>query len=98
MFIPLADGADLRSRGRVSQWVNWWWGDWCDAPLVRIDENKWFELPNITGPGLWMPPAAAMKTVIMSRGRVSQWVNRWWGNWYNAHQWRIDENKWFELP
>ena len=39
-FIPLADGADIRSNSRVSHWVHTWWGNWCGAPLVNIDHNN----------------------------------------------------------
>ena len=40
-FIPLADGANTRSNGKVSAWVHAWWGDWCGAPLTNIDHNNW---------------------------------------------------------
>ena len=61
LFIPLADGAYMRSNGRVFRWINAWWGDWQRAPLVDVDHNNWFELQRVSGPWLWMPPPATME-------------------------------------
>ena len=72
-FIPLADGADEGSSGRVSKWVNSCWGDWCKVPLVYIDKNRWFGIQHIIGPGLWMPPPVDMQTVmeIFNKDRIA---------------------------
>ena len=63
-FIPLAEGANERSGGAVRGWVDSWWGDWCGAPLTEVDKDHWFILNKVSGPRLWMPPPAAMATVM----------------------------------
>lgn len=63
-FIPLAEGANERSGGRVKEWVNSWWNDWGHIPLVEVGKDQWFELKGVDGARLWMPPPAAMETVM----------------------------------
>ena len=41
-----------------------WWGSWCGSNLVEIDHSRWFELQDVSGPRLWMPPPAAMATAL----------------------------------
>jgi len=63
-FIPLAEGANERATGAVRDWVDSWWGDWCGAPLQEMTKDHWFRLHQVEGPRLWMPPPAAMSTVL----------------------------------
>jgi hypothetical protein len=63
-FIPLAEGANERSAGAVKAWVDSWWGSWCGAPLREMTKDHWFELHRVVGPRLWMPPPAAMATIL----------------------------------
>ena len=63
-FIPLSEGADQRAGGAVRSWVDSWWGDWSGSPLVEVGPEQWFELQKVQGPRLWMPPPAAMETVM----------------------------------
>ena len=63
-FIPLSEGADQRAGGAVRSWIDSWWGNWCGSPLVEVGPKQWFELQKVQGPRLWMPPPAAMETVM----------------------------------
>ncbi|KAL7527171.1 hypothetical protein ACHAXR_001836 [Thalassiosira sp. AJA248-18] len=64
-FISLAEeGANERSGGHVKEWVNSWWNDWGHIPLVEVGKDQWFELKEVDGARLWMPPPAAMETVM----------------------------------
>ena len=70
-YIPLRHGADARARGRVGNWVRSWWRvgrnqrePWGGLDLVEIDRDNMFELYQVEGPRLWMPPPAAMETVM----------------------------------
>ncbi len=77
--IPLNEGADERSQGRVEKWVRAWWSDQEGTPwtrvsgdntqyestqLTKLDPEDWFRLRDILGHRLWMPPPAAMETVV----------------------------------
>ena len=68
-FLPLSQSADERMRGAVSSWVQSWWrddkgADWCGSPLKALAPNDWFLLHEINQPRLWIPPPAAMPTVL----------------------------------
>ena len=79
-FIPLNEDADQRAGGRVSEWVRSWWHDeeggaWChlegegaeeweSGQLLKLSPNDWFRLYEIKGHRLWVPPPAAMATVV----------------------------------
>ena len=73
-FVPVAQGADERSRGGVSTWIRSWWqepgqtgraaGPWAGAPLVEVTKDNMFELKDVVGPRLWMLPPAVMETVL----------------------------------
>ena len=63
-FVLLAKGVNERSEGRIKKWVEKWWGNWCGAPLTEVEPDHWFELQKVSGPRLWMPPPAAMGTVL----------------------------------
>ena len=68
-FLPFDEGADERSRGKVSAWVKSWWqdereADWGNYPLVEVTKDNMFELKDVDGARLWMPPPAAMETVM----------------------------------
>ena len=68
-FIPLELSADARVDGRITRWISsWWqhkngraWGGW---PLKRLTPDDWFSLHLVKGPRLWIPPPAAMATVV----------------------------------
>ena len=68
-FLPLSQGAGERAPGFVvKEWVDSWWGkkgtSWCGVPLTRLSPKDWFDLKSVSGPRLWMPPPAAMVTVL----------------------------------
>eukprot|EP00956_Cyclotella_meneghiniana_P002842 scaffold3367_cov32-Cyclotella_meneghiniana.AAC.1 len=67
-FIPLALSASERMGRAVEDWVASWWGtgseSWCGASLTKLEPTDWFELRKVVGPRLWIPPPAAMETVI----------------------------------
>jgi hypothetical protein len=68
-FMPLGQSADDRTHGAVSTWVRSWWRDdlgvdWCGAPLKVLCPQDWFLLHEINQPRLWIPPPAAMPTVL----------------------------------
>jgi hypothetical protein len=69
VFLPLAQSADERTDVQVRHWVNTWWnsgnGDsWCGAGLTLLSPKDWFDLKNVPGPRLWIPPPAAMGAVV----------------------------------
>ena len=63
-FIPLSIGANERSSGRVKEWVDSSWSEWSDISLTEVGKDEMFELKDMKGGRLWMPPPAAMETVI----------------------------------
>ena len=68
-YIPLNEGAGARSNGKIEAWVKTWWNDasgqpWCGQKLKVLQPNDWFDLPNNQAPRLWLPPPAAMETVV----------------------------------
>ena len=68
-FIPLNEDASRRTKSRVVDWIASWWSDrrgqsWCGLPLKLLAPEDWFELHNIWEPRLWIPPPAAMETVV----------------------------------
>ena len=66
--IPLAQGANERSGGGIRAWVDTWWSPqgkpWLGAPMVEVTKERMFELNRVRGARLWMPPPAAMETVV----------------------------------
>jgi hypothetical protein len=69
VFLLLAQSADDRMGGQIQDWVNTWWragnGDaWCGADLTLMSPEDWFDLKNVPGPRLWIPPPAAMGAVV----------------------------------
>ena len=77
--IPLNEDPNERTNGRVEEWIRSWWSDqegraWCkvgdDATqyvsslLNKLEPDDWFNLKEIKGHRLWMPPPAAMATVM----------------------------------
>jgi hypothetical protein len=68
-FLPFDQGADERSDGKVSAWVKSWWkdehgADWGNFPLKEVTKDNMFELKNVDGARLWMPPPATMETMM----------------------------------
>ena len=68
-FLPLDKGAGQRSQGRVQEWIRSWWTDgegkaWQDQPLHELKPEDWFSLHENPNPRLWIPPPAAMETVV----------------------------------
>ena len=60
-YIPLAEGANERSGGKVKTWVQKWWRtkngrDWLGTPLLEVTKDVMFELRKVEGARLWMPP------------------------------------------
>ena len=69
-FIPLDKGADQRADGKIKRWIDSWWKipetgqPWCGEPLHKLSKEDMFDLQQVEGPRLWMPPPAAMETVM----------------------------------
>ena len=68
-FIPLAQSANERMPQVLHGWINSWWSDlegkpWCGAALRLLTPTDWFTLSEVNQPRLWMPPPAAMTTVL----------------------------------
>ena len=68
-FIPFNQGADDRSGGNVSAWVNSWWSTKRDMPfggftLRNITKDNMFELRDLKAARLWMIPPAAMEVAL----------------------------------
>ena len=68
-YVPLNEDADTRSGGAVCSWVNSWWCDsqgrpWCHSHLKCLTPDDWFSLYTVDQPRLWVPPPAAMHTVL----------------------------------
>ena len=60
-YIPLNEGAGVRSDGRVEDWVQLWWKDgtgkaWSRHGLKVLEPNDWFDLSNNQAPRLWISP------------------------------------------
>lgn len=69
----------MRSDGKVLDWIHSWWGEdasssWCSSPLTLLSPTDWFQLRTIPGPRLWVPPPAAMETVLemFSEDRIAR--------------------------
>jgi len=62
LFIPLSEGANERSSGKVEDWVRSWWMElegkipWGNLPLTVVTKDNLFDLHKVEGPRLWMPP------------------------------------------
>ena len=68
-FVLLNEDTSQLSGTRVSQWVDSWWkgkdGEpWCGRNLKLLKPDDWFDLHNIQEARLWIPPPAAMETVV----------------------------------
>ena len=68
-YIPLNEDANERSGGMVEDWVQSWWCDekgtpWCNSHLKLLTPEDWFSLYDVDQPRLWIPPPAAMQTVL----------------------------------
>lgn len=63
-FLPFDKGANERSKGKVKRWIDDWWKDWDGGPLVEMGKDLWFESRHVKGARLWMPPPAAMRTIM----------------------------------
>jgi hypothetical protein len=68
-FLPLGQSANERSKGGVGRWVYSWWNGrdkrpWCGAPLKCLTPEDWFQLGQVDGPRLWIPPPAAITAVL----------------------------------
>ena len=68
-YIPLDEDANTRSGGEVEKWVRSWWNDkegkpWCNSHLKLLTPEDWFSLYEVDQPRLWIPPPAAMHTVL----------------------------------
>jgi hypothetical protein len=81
-FVPFNKGADERSSGLVSAWVQSWWSsrkrtDFGGLPLRVIDKDIMFELQDLKEARLWMPPPALMEVAseLLSEDRLAhpQW-------------------------
>ena len=51
------------------EWVNFWWEDassfsWRKDRMNPLRPEEWFSLRDILTPRLWVPPPAAMETVV----------------------------------
>ena len=52
-FIPLSEGANERSKGRVDKWIRSWWKHsegkepWGDMPLTEVTKYNLFDLHNV---------------------------------------------------
>ena len=78
--IPINEDANFRTNGRVETWIRSWWNDKYQTPwfgkkgdrsthyeseeLKLLEPTDWFNLFNIKEHRLWIPPPAAMETVI----------------------------------
>ncbi len=69
-FIPLYEGADDHSNGRVLQWVGSWWAKWSEFSLTTVGKDEWFELKDIKGARLWVPPRAQWKLLWRFSTRI----------------------------
>ena len=54
-FIPLSEGANEGSQGRIEEWVRSWWKDsdgkkgWGDTPLMEVTKDNLFDLHKVEG-------------------------------------------------
>jgi hypothetical protein len=67
-FVPLGKNAEERSPG-VVDWVRSWWSNdngspWCNSHLKLLEPADWFSLHEVDQPRLWVPPPAAMRTIL----------------------------------
>ena len=66
----LAGGSGEKSDGKVGKWVRSWWKDfegekpWGNMPLAKVTNDNMFGLHKVEGPRLWMPPLAAIETIM----------------------------------
>ena len=69
-FIPLSEGSNKRSKGKVEDWVRSWWKDlegkkpWENLPLTEVTKDNIFDLHKVEGQRLWMSPPSAMETIM----------------------------------
>jgi hypothetical protein len=68
-YIPFHNGADERSGGKVSQWVQSWWTtkkgkNFGGFPLATITKESMFELRDLKAARLWMPPHTVMEVAL----------------------------------
>lgn len=63
-FFPFNEGANERSGSKLKPWIESWWENWDGGPLVEMTKDLWFESRHVKGARLWMPPPAAMGTVM----------------------------------
>ena len=63
-FFPFNEGANERSGNKLKVWIESWWDNWDGGTLVEMTKDLWFESRHVKGARLWMPPPAAMRTVM----------------------------------
>jgi len=68
-FLPLCEGALERAGEVLGEWVVTWWRDsegkpWCGSDLRTLTPEDWFLLHTFEDPRMWVPPPAAMETVL----------------------------------
>ena len=62
-FLPLSEGANERSKGRVDRGIRSWRKDsegnepWEDTTLTEVTKDNMFDRHKVEGPRLWMPPS-----------------------------------------
>lgn len=63
-YIPLHKDANERSEGSVEVWVRSWWDSSWPSQLTKLTPEMWFELRDVEGPRLWIPPPASMEVAM----------------------------------
>jgi len=68
-FVPLNKDANEQMLGHVETWIRHWWVDeagkvWNGLELQKLSPEDWFSLHTIQKARLWLPPPAAMETVV----------------------------------
>jgi hypothetical protein len=105
-FIPFNQGADDRSRGKVSAWVHSWWKTRRDTPfggfpLRNITKDNMFELRDLKAARLWMLAPAAMEVALelLCEDRLAhpQWPHVFVVPRLMTHLWRKDLMKYSDL-
>ena len=98
-YIPFHKGADERSDGKVSQWVQSWWTtkkgkDFGGFPLVTITKESMLELSDLKAARLWMPPSTVMEVALelLCEDRLAhpQWPHVFVVPRFFTHLWRKD--------